>query len=134
VNDAIIALIPEDAAGDEHLSLVYVDAESAEQCQWELYDLTAAMARLTPPFFADVVEHADFGTDSDEKVAVLLCPEAEHLRYLVAQYSASQWGFRPHVSLVQSRPVGSRIRFNRIGTWIGDEHTNWRLGAGTRCA
>lgn len=134
MNDAIIALIPADAVGEEHLSLVYVDAESAEQCQWELLEITARMARLTPPFIADVVEHADYGMDGESKVAVLLCPEAEHLRYLVAEYSASQWGFRPHVTMTQPRPVGSRIRFNRVGTWIGEEHTNWRLGAGTRCA
>ena len=131
---AIIALIPEDAIDGEHLTLVYVDADQAAQSVYELHDLTAGMARLTPPFFADVIGHANFGMDGEEKVAVLLCPEAEHLRYLVGRYSSSQWGFRPHVTLVQPRPVGSRIRFNRVGTWIGEQHTNWRLGAGTRCA
>lgn len=134
MKDAIIALIPEDAAGDEHLTLVYITAEQAVQCVWELHDITAAISRMTMPFFADVVAHADFGMDGEDRVAVLLCPEAEALRYLVEQYSSSQWGFRPHVTLVQPRPVGSRIRFNRIGTWVGEDHTNWRLGAGTRCA
>lgn len=132
--DAIIALIPADAVGDEHLSLVYVVAEQAEQSAWELHETTAALARMQPPFIADVIAHADFGMDGDEKVAVLLCPEAETLRAMVDQYSSSQWGFRPHVTIVQPRPVGSRIRFNRVGTWIGEERTNWRLGAGTRCA
>lgn len=134
MKDTIIALIPADAVGEEHLSLVYLTADQAEQCVYELHALTASIARLTPPFFGDVVEHANFGMNGDEKVALLFCPEAEHLRYLVGQYSSSQWGFRPHVTIVQPRPVGSRIRFNRIGTWHGEEHTNWRLGTGARCA
>ena len=134
MKDAIIALIPADAVGDEHLTLVYLTAEQAEQCAWELHETTASISRMQVPFIADVVAHADFGMDGEDTVAVLQSPEAESLRYLVAQYSASQWGFRPHVTLVQPRPVGSRIRFNRVGTWIGEEHTNWRLGAGTRCA
>ncbi len=132
--DAIIALIPDDAVGDEHLTLVYVDGDAAEQVAGELHTVTASIARMQQPFTADVVDHANFGMNGEDKVAVLQSPEAEALRFLVAHFSSSQWGFRPHITLVQPRPIGSRVRFNRVGTWIDEEQTNWRLGAGTRSA
>lgn len=130
-----IMLLPEDSTGDEHLTLVYCgDGSPSRNMHFVLADLTQRLAVLHQPIEAWITSVAKFDVDGGTEVYIIGSPLIEAMRFLVAQYAISQWGFSPHIAKVKERAVDSMIRFNRIGLWVDGEHTNYRLGSGARCA
>ena len=130
-----IVLLPEDSLGEEHLTLVYCgDAEPQRDMHFVLADTTQRLAVLHQPFEAWVTGTANYGDNGEVEVYTIGSPILESMRYLVAQYAISQWGFSPHITKVRDRMVGQIIRFNRIGLWVNGEHTNYQLGTGQRRA
>ncbi len=103
-----IALIPEDAAGDEHLTLAWFKPRT---------DMGFVTSYI-PAFNSTVRCHELFGDNEDIPVAVMvnnIILKALH-RYF-AHLNESEYGFVPHITQTGEFPlreIGSEITFNRI--------------------
>ena len=134
-----LMLIPTDAVDDEHCTLLYAgdyDAPTLPENVIKTY--ASIIARMYAPIETCVVRHSLFG-DVDGKVMVaelLVTTMLAQLRDVVADYTSSRWGFKPHITAVgeRIRPVGSHVQFNRIAVWWAGDRTTWRFGSGERCA
>lgn len=127
-----IVLLPRDAVEDEHLTVVYAgDIDGTFTAyEWTLHEITGRVASMMFPFPASVTSHESFGDVGEHRVAIVDSPHLHTIRHCVEHFHNSQWGFRPHISVVngQLRPVGSQVWFNRIAVWYGNSRRSWALG------
>lgn len=104
-------LVPEDAVGDEHLTLVWCskDFDERDDMQKEADRLARYGA-----VYGTVYEHTNFGTKG---VALIALPHRWHLlREELSQYDRSGRGLNwvPHVTLTHYRSLGERILFTKV--------------------
>jgi len=143
-----VAVLPdagEDVLGapDPHVTIVWGgELEEAEgHVVPELRSLVQFSARFHAPFSAMVVGTDMFGQNEEQThVLRLEAPQFYFLRNIFEQYSKSEYGFKPHLS-VPSPPVRypDSILFKRLALWLGDsrvesaERITYRLGTGELC-
>ncbi len=132
----IIALIPRDQRGDEHMTLLYAgDLEEGLVSAPEpvIRETCNRLSNLFAPFPAYVTGHDTFGDDEPVQVATIDAPQIWQLRACVEPFQNSQFGLRPHITAVngQLRQVGEPVWIDRIASWYGDERTVFRLGVNT---
>lgn len=127
----IIALLPSDSTGEEHMSLVYAgDTNTHVSAPVNVMDETCSrLALIFQPFPAYVTGHEKFGDDAVE-VATIDSPMIWALRHCVEHFQNSQYGLRPHITAVgnQLRPVGAQLWIDRIACWYGEHRAEYRLG------
>ena len=135
----VIVLLPADAVGNEHVTLVYAGEEGAPtMSRYVAEQISSTMARMMIPVMTTVKSHETFGPADDYvPVAELEVTAAlSTMRYIVEDYSASQFGFKPHVTAdgAPVRAIGSQVVLDRVALWWAGEKKSWRLGSGVACA
>lgn len=128
----VVVLLPRDAQGDEHVTMVYAGDIDGTFTAYEhsLQEITGRLASMFHPFPAVVESHERFGDVGETPVAIVESPHLHSIRHCLEHFHNSQWGFRPHISAVgaQLRPIGSQVWFNRIAVWYGPNRSSWALG------
>lgn len=129
----IIALLPEDGVGEEHMTLVYAGNTDRLVSVPEsmMRETCARLAKLFLPPTAIVLDHTVFGPEGEQvNVALIDGPMLHQLRACVEFMHNSEYGLRPHITAVNGvlRPIGSPIRFNRIASWYGEERHEFFFG------
>lgn len=128
----IIVLIPRDARGDEHMTLVTAGeiGSTISAPRSTMAEVSNRLAMMFNPFGAAVIGNEMFGDRADTPVATLASPMLDTMRHCVEHFHNSQWGFRPHITKVGPtvRPVGSTVWFNRVALWYGQDQESWVLG------
>ena len=131
-----VMLIPRDARGDEHVTVADLfQPGSVKGTQIERY--VKNVARWSLGFFSRVTEHATFGHANETvRVARLDVAPFYVVRHMCEWLDKGDWIYKPHITEVGGvlRPVGEFVYFDRLGLWLNDEVTNWRLGTGEQVA
>lgn len=135
--NAAVMAIPRDARGDEHCTVAYLyQGGSVLGTNVERY--VQQLARWVLPFISRVTEHDTFGGGSHDQVRVARLDVSPFytVRHMLERFDKGGFIYKPHITEVNGvlRSVGDLIVFDRIGIWLNDEMTNWRLGSGQPCA
>jgi hypothetical protein len=129
----ILALLPNDAIDDEHMTLVYAgQTDQLVSAPLEtMQEVCRRLATIFAPFPAWVTGMDAFGADSDVPVATIDSAQIHQLRACVEHFHNSQYGLRPHITALPGRPPrapGSTFMFDRLALWYGDHREEFRLG------
>lgn len=110
----------------EHSTLVYCGTTWQSRVSPSMMHQQAiSLASRFTPVLARVTDHAMFGDEHDQPVAVLHSGMLPIMRYVVEWMNASEFPYRPHISAQNGRirPLGSVVMFDRIAVWCGDDRT-----------
>lgn len=132
----IIALLPSDGVGEEHMTLVYAgETDKLVSAPFSMMRETCnRLSTIFQPFPTWVTGHEIFGDDEQVEVATIDSPMIWSLRHCVEMFHNSKHGLRPHITAVPGhslRAVGSAVWMDRIALWYGEQREEFRLGQNT---
>lgn len=137
--DVVFVLLPQHVASAEAHSTLLALGKPDETAlpATMLWNIGKAIAGSMPAPCGLVVGHEQLGEKRNFAVARLEGNDLYAARMMFDGLANSKWGYVPHITQQEDYPlppVGTVLRFDRLGLWYGEERFAWRFGSGASCA